>query len=118
MRVLAAEDNFITRLDLRERPDIAFLDFSMPGSDGLQAARRILAERSLAIVMVTGRRHADLVAEAAASGIGASFLAKPFSEEEVLAAVKAAEKLHRQRVRSGGVAGLLRRGRQAGRGGS
>lgn len=144
MRVLAAEDNFITRLDLREilvaaghvvcaeardgieavelarreRPEIAFLDFSMPGLDGLEAARRIVAERSIPIVLVTGRRHADLVSEAAAAGVGGSFLAKPFSEPEVLAAMAAAERMHRRRLRDERRDALLRRWRPTGRGGS
>lgn len=137
MRVLAAEDNVITRLDLREileaaghvvcaeardgieavelarsaRPDIAFLDFSMPGIDGLEAARRIIAERSIPVVMVTGRRHADLVQEAAAAGVGGGFLAKPFAEADVVAAVASARRLHRARVRQqrGGLLGRLRR---------
>lgn len=135
MRVLAAEDNFITRLDLREileraghsvcaeardgveavelarreRPDIAFLDFSMPGLAGLEAARQILAERSIPIVLVTERRHADIVSKAAATGVSASFLAKPFAESEVLAAVASAEKLHRRRSRRTGAGSKARR---------
>lgn len=135
MRVLAAEDNFITRLDLREileaaghhvcaeardgieavelarreQPDIAFLDFSMPGLDGLEAAKRIIEERSIPVVMVTGRRHADLVSAAAAAGVGGSFLAKPFAEADVLAAVAEAEKLHRKRLKRGKRGGVLAR---------
>src|SRR2546430_9771234 len=79
MRVLIAEDETIIRLDLRgmlekhglvvvaearngaeavdlaraERPDVAVLDLRMPELDGIEAARRMYAERPLPIVMLT-----------------------------------------------------------------
>jgi response regulator NasT len=79
MRILVAEDETIIRLDLREileragfdvcaeardgeeavelaaleRPDLAILDVKMPRLDGIEAARRILADRPIPIVMLT-----------------------------------------------------------------
>ncbi len=79
MRILLAEDETIIRLDLRElieragfevcaeakdgeeavelarreQPDLAILDVKMPRLDGIEAARRILAERP------DSDRHAD-----------------------------------------------------------
>ena len=79
MRILIAEDETIIRLDLRgllERsgyevvgeardgeeavelaralePDLAVMDVKMPRLDGIDAARRMLEERPLPIVMLT-----------------------------------------------------------------
>ena len=78
-RVLVAEDETLIRLDLvglleaaglevcaeardgeeavelarATQPDVALLDVKMPRLDGIEAARRILEERPLPIVMVT-----------------------------------------------------------------
>ncbi len=49
---------------IRERPDLAILDVKMPKLDGIEAARRILAERPIPIVMVTAYGQHELVARA------------------------------------------------------
>ena len=90
MRILIAEDETIIRLDLRallekagldvcaeardgeeavelaraERPDLAIMDVKMPKLDGIEAARRILDERPLPIVMVTAYGEQELVSTA------------------------------------------------------
>jgi len=79
LRVLIAEDETIIRMDLRgllekngfmvvadvadgaqavelaraTSPDVAILDLRMPELDGIEAARRIYAERPIPIVMLT-----------------------------------------------------------------
>ena len=94
MRILLAEDETIIRLDLRgiieragfevcaeardgeeavelarsEQPDLAILDVKMPRLDGIEAARRILGERPIPIVMLTAYSQADLVARAVEAG--------------------------------------------------
>ena len=91
MRVLVAEDETIIRLDLRalleragfevcaeardgeeavrlarsEQPDVAVLDVKMPVLDGIEAARRILDERPIPIVMLTAYGQEELVQRAA-----------------------------------------------------
>ena len=90
MRVLVAEDETIIRMDLRalleaagfeicaeardgeeavelartEEPDLAVLDVKMPRLDGIEAAKRILEERPIPIVMVTAYGERELVARA------------------------------------------------------
>jgi DNA-binding NarL/FixJ family response regulator len=119
MRVLIAEDETIIRLDLkgilekhglivcaeardgeeavalasRERPDAAVLDLRMPKLDGIEAARRIYAERPIPIVMLTAfsdRSHVDRAIEAGVF----TYLVKPFRESDVVPAVKAAVARH------------------------
>lgn len=77
----------------RERPDAAVLDLRMPKVDGIEAARRIYAERPIPIVMLTAfadRAHVDKAIEA---GVFA-YLVKPFRESDVVPAVKAAVARH------------------------
>ncbi len=61
------------------RPDLALLDIVMPGLDGLEAARTILGERRIPIVLITGNPSPDLLQQAAAAG-AATFVLKPVTE--------------------------------------
>src|SRR5918911_1483523 len=94
MRILVAEDETIIRLDLcqlleaaghevvaeardgeeavelarRAQPDLAIMDVKMPRLDGIEAARRILDERPIPIVMLTAYgEEAESLAEALAA---------------------------------------------------
>ena len=119
MRILVAEDETIIRLDLRktledagfevcaearngeeavalaasERPDLAILDVKMPRLDGIDAARRILAERPIPIVMLTAYDQDELVSRAVEAGVF-GYLVKPFRESDLLPAMRAARARH------------------------
>jgi len=116
VRILVAEDETIIRLDLKEtleragfevcgeardgeeavelareqKPDLAVLDVKMPRLDGIEAARRILAERPIPIVMLTAYGHDELVARAVEAGVFA-YLVKPFRESDLLPAIQTAK---------------------------
>jgi response regulator NasT len=118
-RVLVAEDETIIRLDLRglleaagfevcaeardgeeavqlareTRPDVALLDVKMPRLDGIEAARRILDERPIPIVMVTAYGERELVARAVEAGVF-GYLVKPFRETDLLPAIETARARH------------------------
>jgi response regulator NasT len=120
-RVLICEDETLIRLDLRgllegagyvvcgeasngleavelarsERPDVAIMDVKMPGLDGIEAARRIVQEQPLPIVMLTAYGEADLVARAAEAG-AFGYLTKPFREQDVLPAIATARARHEE----------------------
>ena len=115
MRILVAEDETIIRLDLRglleragyevvaeardgeeavalareHKPDLAVMDVKMPGMDGIEAARLILEERPIPIVMLTAFGHQELVARAVEVGVF-GYLVKPFREQDVVPAIEAA----------------------------
>jgi response regulator NasT len=123
VRILIAEDETIIRLDLRdllersgfevcaeakdgeeavelartERPDLAILDVKMPRLDGIEAARRMLEERPLPIVMLTAYGQGELVARAVEAGVF-GYLVKPFREQDLLPAIETARARHEELV--------------------
>jgi len=74
-------------------PDLAMLDVRMPQLDGLEVARRILAERSLPIVLVSAYGDAEVVEHAAKIGVFA-YLVKPFRERDLVPAILTAQARH------------------------
>src|SRR5207247_6176057 len=119
MRILVAEDETIIRLDLREllervgfevcaeardgleavelarseEPDLAVLDVKMPRLNGIEAARRILDERPIPIVMLTAYGQDELVSRAVEAGVF-GYLVKPFREQDLLPAIRTARARH------------------------
>ncbi len=119
MRVLIAEDETIIRLDLRgllegaghevcaeakdgveavelarsEQPDVALLDVKMPRLDGIEAAKQILDERPIPIVMLTAYGQEELVSRAVEAGVF-GYLVKPFRESDLLPAIQTARARH------------------------
>jgi len=121
MRILIAEDETIIRLDLRallegaghevcgeardgaeavelarsEQPDLAILDVKMPRLDGIEAARRILDERPIPIVMLTAYGQGELVSRGVEAGVF-GYLVKPFRETDLLPAIATARARHEE----------------------
>ena len=73
-------------------PDVILLDLGLPGVDGVEATRRILAERSVPIVALTGgsRDHVERAVEAGVT----SYVLKPFGKGEVVRALHDALATH------------------------
>ena len=70
------------------RPDLILLDIMMPVLDGFEVARRVRAESSVPIIMLTAR--SDEVDKLVGLGLGADdYVVKPYSPREVVARVKA-----------------------------
>ena len=121
LRVLIAEDETIIRLDLRQMleengmevvgeardgleavelarttsPDVGVFDIKMPKLDGIEAARRVYAERPMPIVMLTAYADSELVMRAIGAGVF-SYVTKPFEPRDVLPAVRAAVARHEE----------------------
>jgi DNA-binding response OmpR family regulator len=75
------------------------MDVKMPRLDGIDAARRIHAERPLPIVMLTAYSARRLVAEAVEAGVFA-YLVKPFREQDLLPAIETATARHAELLRA------------------
>jgi AmiR/NasT family two-component response regulator len=121
VRILIAEDETIIRLDLRElleraghevvaeardgeeavalasehEPELVVLDVRMPRLDGIEAAKRILAERPIPIVMLTAYGQEELVSRAVEAGVF-GYLVKPFREQDLMPAIATARARHEE----------------------
>jgi two-component system, response regulator PdtaR len=121
VRILIAEDETIIRLDLRDMleragfdvcaeakdgeeavelaraslPDLAIMDVKMPRLDGIEAARTILEERPIPIVMLTAYGQQELVSRAVEAGVF-GYLVKPFRESDLLPAIATARARHEE----------------------
>ncbi|MER3409157.1 MAG: response regulator [Thermoleophilia bacterium] len=121
VRILVAEDETIIRLDLKalleragfqvcaeardgveavelartEKPDLAILDVKMPRLDGIEAAKRILDERPIPIVMLTAYGQEELVSRAVEAGVF-GYLVKPFREQDLVPAIATARARHEE----------------------
>jgi two-component system, response regulator PdtaR len=121
LRILVAEDETIIRLDLMgllvgaghevcaeahdgheavelartHEPDLAIMDVKMPRLDGIEAARQILEERPIPIVMLTAYGQEELVSRAVEAGVF-GYLVKPFREADLLPAIATARARHEE----------------------
>ena len=78
-----------------EQPDLAIMDVKMPRLDGIEAARRILDERPIPIVMLTAYGQEEIVSRAVEAGVF-GYLVKPFREQDLLPAIQAARARHEE----------------------
>ena len=114
-RVLIAEDQALIRLDLERlldaagfdvcgsardgqeavelardlHPDIVLLDVKMPRLDGIEAARQILADYTVPIVMLTAYGYGEVISRAVDVGV-VGFVVKPFKESALIDALRQA----------------------------
>jgi len=86
-------------------PDLVIMDIKMPGMDGLEATRRIMAAHPTPIIVLTAYNQQSLVAEAADAGVLA-YLMKPVREADLGPAIEVA------RARFAELAWLRRRPRE------
>ncbi len=84
----AGDGEAAVALALRERPDVVLMDIRMPGVDGLQATRRILAEGlACAVLVLTTFEVDEYVFDAMRAG-AAGFVLKRVPPAELIEAVR------------------------------
>lgn len=107
-RILIAEDEVISRMDLREmldnlgysvvgeagngvqavdlarslQPDLVIMDIKMPELDGIAAAETLAQERVAPVLLLTAYSDHDFIDRAVDAGV-MGYLVKPFAEAEL-----------------------------------
>jgi CheY-like chemotaxis protein len=75
----ANADEALSQID-QQHPDIVLLDFNMPGKDGLAFAAELRQRDSrLSVALISANRQVEVIQRAQATG--ATFLAKPLTEQ-------------------------------------
>lgn len=113
--LLLAEDEPITRMDLREmlqemgyrvvgeagdgweavklaqelKPNVTLMDIKMPRLDGLVAAQKIIDQGLGTVILLSAYSQRDLVEKAQRAGV-AGYLVKPLRESELVPAIEIA----------------------------
>ena len=124
MRILIADDESLIRMGLRKMleeaghqvvaaapdgrtavrmardldPELAILDIKMPGYDGLEAARRIVAECPVPVILLTAYGQRELIEQATRAPVMA-YLVKPVKEAELLATIEIAATRFAERLK-------------------
>jgi DNA-binding NarL/FixJ family response regulator len=73
---------------LRERPDVVVMDLQMPGTDGVEATRRITAESDAQVLVLTSFSDTERIVAALDSG-AVGYLLKDSDPDDLLAGVRA-----------------------------
>jgi two-component system, response regulator PdtaR len=114
-RILVAEDEAISRMDLCEmlenlgytvvgqagdgvaavnlartlKPDLVVMDIKMPELDGIAAAETLAEERSVPVLLLTAYSDREFVDRAVDAGV-MGYLVKPFAEAQLKPAIEVA----------------------------
>jgi response regulator NasT len=114
-RILLAEDEVISRMDLREmlenlgysvvgeagdgvaavnlartlKPDLVVMDIKMPELDGISAAETLAQERVTPVLLLTAYSDKEFVDRAVDAGV-MGYLVKPFAEAQLKPAIEVA----------------------------
>jgi AmiR/NasT family two-component response regulator len=112
VRVIVADDEAITRMDLQEtltglgylvvgtvgdgesaihlarelRPDVVIMDIKMPGVDGIQAAKTLAMENIAPVVLLSAYSQKELIEQAQDAGV-VGYLVKPYREADLPPAI-------------------------------
>ncbi|MCA9979608.1 MAG: response regulator [Anaerolineales bacterium] len=84
----AGDGNQAVQLAEKHEPDVVLMDINMPGQDGISASQQITrAVPSAQIIIMSVQSEADYLRRAMLAG-ARDFLMKPFSGDELMAAIR------------------------------
>ena len=86
---LAKDAEEAVRLASKIQPDLIMMDIRIPGTDGIEAARAILAQEAVPIVFLTAYPDEDFVRRAGDAG-GMAYLLKPVNESTLRSTIEVA----------------------------
>jgi len=112
VRVIVADDEAITRMDLQETltslgylvvgtvgdgesavnlarelcPDVVIMDIKMPGMDGIEAATILTEENIAPVVLLSAYSQRELIEQAQEAGV-VGYLVKPYREADLAPAI-------------------------------
>ncbi len=87
--IVTADPDEVAALVEEHRPHLALLDMVLPGSDGIQLMRDIIAVDNVPVIFLSAYGRDQVVARAFEGG-AADYIVKPFSPTELVARVGAA----------------------------
>ena len=87
--VVTADPEEALPLVEERRPDLVLLDMVLPGADGIELMRDILAVADVPVIFLSAYGREEVVARALESG-AIDYIVKPFSPTELVARVRAA----------------------------
>ena len=87
--IVTADPEEALRLVEEKRPDLVLLDMMLPGADGIELMRDILAVADVPVIFLSAYGRDQVVALALESG-AIDYIVKPFSPTELVARMKAA----------------------------
>jgi len=97
VQTFASAQEFLTRPRALV-PSCLVLDFSLPGLNGLELQKRVAVERAdMPIIFITGFGSVPMTVQAMKAG-AVEFLTKPFSDDVLLSAIRAAVERSRTAV--------------------
>jgi len=84
----ACDGTEAVRMGLKERPDVAVIDISMPGFDGLEVASQLLAAwPDLPVILLTMHEEEQYVIRAVETGV-MGYVTKRAAPEQLVAAIR------------------------------
>ena len=87
--VVTGDPGEALRLVAEEKPDLVLLDLMLPGTDGIELIKDILAAGDLPVIFLSAYGRDELIARAFDMG-AVDYVVKPFSPTELAARIRAA----------------------------
>lgn len=99
VRVFASAEEFLNSTD-GDRVDCLILDVRLPGMNGFELQRHLVARKfKVPVIFMTAHGYDERAKSEASAAWTAAYLTKPFSEDELLDAVSAASRLRPEQLR-------------------